>query len=277
MKTLLQTGLYHLIEGRHGRFLVNPKDIYVGRSMIAYGEYSEREWQVLGQLVPAGGVVAEIGANIGAFTVPFARKTGARGWVYAVEAQGLVFQLLAANLALNDLVRVQAINAACGREAGWMALVLLDPAKRNNFGGIALDRLANERAPWIRVDRLDTMIDPPRLDLIKIDVEGMEADVIEGARGLIERFRPALYVENDRAEKSPELIRLIEGFGYRLWWHRPAFYNAANFAGRPQNIFDGIVSTNMLGLPEERKSDGIKAQPVQGPEDHPSKWASVGG
>ena len=53
----------------------------------------------------------------------------------------------------------------------------------------------------------------PRLDLIKIDVEGMEADVLRGAGGLIRRHKPVIYAENDKPEKSPELVRLIRSHG----------------------------------------------------------------
>ena len=52
-----------------------------------------------------------------------------------------------------------------------------------------------------------------RVDLIKIDVEGMEGRVIDGALKTISRFKPLLYVENDRADKSVALIEQIMGLG----------------------------------------------------------------
>lgn len=271
MKTLLETEYYRLVEARHGRFLVNPRDIYIGRSLIEYGEYSESEWRVLERVLPEGGIAIEAGANIGALTVPIAKKVGQTGGVFAFEPQTGVYQLLAANVALNDLPNVIASTSACGEAPGWTTIKVLNPARENNYGGLSLEALRGGSVKT-RVERLDEAVDPPRLDLIKADVEGMEAETLRGARGLIEKFRPALYLENDRQERSRELIDLIQGFGYRMWWHLPFLFHPKNHAGRQDNIFGLAQSRNMLCLPEERPANVRALTPVAGPEDHPAKW-----
>ena len=63
-------------------------------------------------LIEPGDVVVDVGADIGALTVPLARAVGPAGRVLAFEPQPTVFQNLCANLALNDLLHVQAFNAA---------------------------------------------------------------------------------------------------------------------------------------------------------------------
>ena len=63
-----------------------------------------------------------------------------------------------------------------------------------------------------------------------------------------------LYVENDRKEKSAELIRFIDSLGYDMYWHRPTLFNPQNFAGNANNIFGNVVSINMVCLPKEIKS-----------------------
>jgi len=259
---------YRLVHGRHGVFLANPQDTYIGRGLIEYGEFSELEWALLDQIIRPGSVIAEVGANIGALTVPIARKVGAGGLVYAIEPQMLVFQMLAANLALNDLINTFAMNAAAGDAGsnGILTLARLDPARPNNFGGIALDRLRDETVPLpVRIAPLDDLIDPPRLNLIKADVEGMELEVLAGAAGLIARHRPILYVENNVAEKSAALIGHILGLGYRLWWHYPPFFNPGNHAGRSDNLFGTIQSSNMLAVPEESSREVTGLTPVEDP------------
>ena len=82
--------------------------------------------------------------------------------------------------------------------------------------------------------------------LIKVDVEGMEEAALRGAASTIGRFRPLLYVENDRPEKSDSLVRHIDSLGYRMYWHRPALFNGGNFAENPDNVFEGVASHNML-------------------------------
>ena len=145
MTELLSTKLYKLVEGRHGRFLANPEDIYLGRSMIAYGEFSEGEAALLTQLLAPGAIVIEAGANMGAITVPIAKRVGDQGLVYAFEPQMAVFQQLCANLALNDLMNVQAYHAGCGDRTETLKLVRPNPASRNNFGGFSLDALSAEQ------------------------------------------------------------------------------------------------------------------------------------
>ncbi|MEM7190829.1 MAG: FkbM family methyltransferase [Pseudomonadota bacterium] len=275
MTKLLETDLYRLIDCRHGRFLINPNDRYMGQSMLTYGEYSELEWTLLDQLVPKNGIVIEAGANMGTFTVPLAKKAGANGLVYAFEPQTILFQQLCANLALNDLVNVQACNAGCGAKEEWLPVVRLNPATVNNFGGVSLELLSGKSQTRVRVERLDDALDPPRLDLIKADVEGMELDVLQGAAELIAKFRPTLYLEA-HDDDAPALITHLQELEYDLHWHLPPMYNPANHFGEAKNIFGQIISFNMLATPTERAVNVNGARKVAGPDDHPKHWGEPG-
>lgn len=74
----------------------------------------------------------------------------------------------------------------------------------------------------------------------------MEIDVIKGAKELIKKFRPIIYIENDRQEHSKNLIELIWSMDYKMYWHLPRLYNKNNFFNEEENIFGNIVSVNML-------------------------------
>jgi len=256
---------------RHGRMLFLPNDLYVGRSLDLYGEFSQVEGELLQKLVGPGDHVVEIGANIGAHTVGLARRVGPGGTVHAFEPQRVLFQMLCANVALNGLGNVHAHRAAVGVRPGSLTVPPLDYAAVNNFGGISLtDGGLGEKVTVVQLDGMD--LPPPRL--LKIDVEGMEADVLEGARQLITRQRPVLYVENDRREKSPALITLISDLGYDLWWHLPPLFNPGNFAGNANNVFGGTCSINLICLPREAPLvlEGFK--PVKSPDDWPWDYPS---
>ena len=240
------------------------RDLYVGRSLEAYGEFSEAESAVFVQLLRPGDIVIEAGANIGAHTVHIAKLVGASGIVFAFEPQRIIFQLLCANLALNEVHNVHAIHAAVGREMGKTNVPLQDYAVEQNFAGIAMrDSGAGED---IGVFKLDNLL-LPSLRLLKVDVEGMEIDVLIGARELIRRYRPVLYVENDRQAHSEEMITLIDALSYNMWWHLPALFNPANFAGNATNLFPNVISVNLLCFPKEmrRTVSGLRA--VSGPKD----------
>jgi hypothetical protein len=61
-----------------------------------------------------------------------------------------------------------------------------------------------------------------------------------------------IYVENDRAAQQGELISLVAGMGYRLYWHTPGLFNVENFNGVRENVFGSVGSINMLCLPGEQ-------------------------
>lgn len=266
--------LYRLVAGRHGRFLINPMDRYIGSSMIEYGEWSELEVQTLVQAVPVGGVVVEVGANIGTHTIPLARKLGAGGRLHAYEPQPVVFQNLCANLALNDLRNVYAYNMALGKERGSIMFPDLDYARPGNFGGIGLGSLpASDRGQRIEIAPLDEA-ELPVVNLLKIDAEGMEADVVEGARQTIARCRPVLYMENDDPNRSEPLIRMLDELGYRQWWHLPALFNPRNAANNTVNHWPGTVSCNMLAVHRSVNVNVGGMPEILDPSAHPLRKAA---
>ncbi|MCC7484844.1 MAG: FkbM family methyltransferase [Burkholderiales bacterium] len=266
---LPQGGFNRMLLAREGYVLYNANDVYIGQAIERYGEYGEIEAQLLRQLVPRGGVAIEVGANIGTHTLVLAHAAGPGGFVYAYEPQRVVFQALCANLALNSIVHVDARHAAAGSAAGWVLIPDIDYTRTGNFGGVSVDRFESGRR--VRRVALDGDLEPARLDLVKIDVEGMELDTLLGAAGLIARFRPALYVENDRLDRSEALIRHLHALDYRLYWHLPPLYNPENFFGERENLYPGIVSVNMLGLPRARPQSVQGLPEITDPADHPMK------
>lgn len=265
-----------LVKGRHGWFLANRFDQYLGRALIRYGEYGEIEHRFLASFLAAGDSIVEIGANIGSHTVGLAKTVGENGKVIAIEAQPTVHRILCANLALNALTNVTTYACGCGKETGTMYVPAMNyniPILHNS-GGISLSSVAEGTpVPIISLDNLLHDLDSLNLKMIKIDVEGMEKDVLQGAHDLIQRYRPILYVENDRVENSRKLIEHIRRQGYRLWWHVPMLFNPDNHFHQPVNDNPGIASFNMICLPTEASADVVakcsNLLEVDNPEYHP--------
>jgi FkbM family methyltransferase len=257
--------LTRLKECKDGRFLFLRTDRYIGRALELYGEYCEAEARVFAQLLGPGDVVVELGANIGAHTVPLGRLVGPTGLVVAFEPQRVIFQLLCANLALNEIFNVRTLQAGAGAVAGEMIVPPVDyTAPESNFGGVQLETSgAGEIVPVIPLDSISL----PRLKLIKIDIEGMEAAALEGARATIVRHRPVLYMENDRAENSAALISLVMGLGYNLWWHVAPIYRPDNYEGVKVDIFGNMVSANMVAIPVESSIQMAGFRAILSPED----------
>ena len=268
-RTLLldDAGFNQLVRGRDGYFLYNRNDPYIGRALEKYGEYSRQEMVLFRQIVRAGDVVVEVGANIGVHTLGLARAVGPAGRVLAFEPQRLVFQTLCANVALNSLDNVDCRWAALGTQDGMITVPELDPRASLNFGGVSLlEGGSGFQVACMPLDRLGTL---PRVNFVKIDVEGMEAEVLRGGTQLLARFKPVLYVENDRIEKSEDLIRLIAGLGYRLYWHLPLLFDADNYFRDPEDVFPNMISCNMLCLHQDLKTQLEGFQEITDYAAHP--------
>lgn len=242
--------------------LFNRHDQFVGASLRKYGEFSPGETALFRQIVPPGGTVLEIGANIGAHTVALSRMAGPSGVVVAFEPQRIAFQTLCANLALNGCANVLAFQEAVGAEPGQILVPFLPPDRPSNFGGLSLIGAAQgERVALRRIDDLGLSA----CHVMKLDCEGMETEALRGAEETISRFQPHLYVENDRRERSEELIGLLRSWNYDLYWHLPPLFEPSNFAGDDENIFAGLISINMFCVALERQITVQGLERVAGP------------
>lgn len=232
---------------RHGPMLILRGDAYVSRSLALYGEYSEGEVSLFSMVVRPGDVVVEVGANIGSLTVPLGRMVGPTGRVIAFEPQRAIHTVLCANLAINGLENVWAERVALGRKTGEIKVPALSLNQRANFGGVATGGDGGETCPLSKLDAYGLKA----LRLLKIDVEGAEKTVLQGATLTIRRTRPFLYVENDRPAQSAALIATILDLGYRLWWHQVPLFSSRNFRGNSENVFGTATSFNMICVPKE--------------------------
>jgi FkbM family methyltransferase len=166
-------------------------------------------------LVGHGSTVVDVGANIGFFSVRFARWVGPTGRVIAIEPEAGNMDSLRRRVARAGLSAVvTCVHAAAADQAGQVRLALTP-------GHPGDHHLAHEGEP-VQAVTLDELAarDPRRVALIKIDVQGAETMVLAGARSVIATHRPAIYVEVDpvglgRLGSSPrELIETVVELGY---------------------------------------------------------------
>jgi len=229
---------------RYGPMLYLTNDLYIGRSLDCYGEYSQGEMELFGQVIRPGQTVLDIGANIGTHTVFFAQATGSGGTVLAFEPQRLIFQILCANVALNGLTHVFTYHAAVGRRPDAILVPTLNVLAEQNFGALPLGLAsAGEKVRLLTIDELEL----PACHFVKIDVEGMEGDVVAGGQRTLRHFRPMLYVEIEHSDRAT-LIQPLFDLGYRLYWHVTPMFSPDNYCKNPENVFGRVGSFNVLGI-----------------------------
>lgn len=236
---------------KHGYLLFNSFDRIIGKSIDLYGEWCEEELKLLSKYINEGDIVLDIGANIGTHTVFFAKKVKARGIVYAFEPQRIIFQNLCANVSLNWLTNVKCYNMALGKSSGHIFVPYLNYLQRKNFGGLRLGNFTEgEKIKLITIDSLRL----EKCNLIKIDVEGMEADVVKGASKTISKHKPILFVENNTEKYSKNIIRCVQKLSYKAYWHIRPYYNKNNYYKNKNELFKKYGNEiNMICFPKNRR------------------------
>jgi FkbM family methyltransferase len=177
---------------------------------------------VLGFLRP-GSAVIDIGASLGEWTVPFARAVGCPGRVIAIEPAPRNAAALEATLAANALRQAEIIRCAIADHDGAAELAVpLVTSARIDTGTARLGPApAGYEALQVPLRSLDSLAAErrlPRLDLIKIDVEGHERRVLDGAAIILQRHRPVLVIETGHEGNADrKAIRdRLGGLGYRM-------------------------------------------------------------
>lgn len=240
-------------QGRHGHFYYNVNDQYIGRSLHLYGEWSEAEVHLFGQIVRPGDVVLEAGANIGSHTVALSRLAGPTGRVHAFEPQAQVHQLLCANLVANGCQNAWTYQCAVGAQDGSVEMADVNFDAPNNFGAVSLHLQGFPTRP-VPIRTIDTL-GLSRLDFLKADIEGFEPQMLAGAVETLQRCRPIVFIEsvNPHTGDCSEALRdHFTALGYQCWHYITPLFNPHNHAGWPHDEFKDIWSFDMLCVPSGR-------------------------
>jgi FkbM family methyltransferase len=171
---------------------------------------------VLKQLKP-GAVFIDVGANIGVFTLPAARKIGPAGRVVAIEPSPRAFSYLQQNVALNELSNVhlfQCVATECdGRTMPFYE------APIDHFGMGSLGTQFHTNPILVQARTLDQILSAQKIeyvDVIKVDVEGFEAAVFRGAEKLLTSTKPPIVVF-EFCEQVGAAQRVLKDYGYSIW------------------------------------------------------------
>ncbi len=196
-------------------FRVPALDTGVGRGLREAGEFARAEQDLI--VETCDGDLLDVGANIGAISLPVAARRPAAN-VVAIEAHSGLFQLLEANRAANGLANLTAVHAVAGETQGSVVAPVASLDVPGNFGASSLYAKGQpmERLRMMRADD----VAPANCRFVKIDVEGFEPRVLQGARRLLDQVRPAWLVEasRDRPNATALVRDALNAAGYRLHW-----------------------------------------------------------
>lgn len=242
-----------IVECRWGKQLIYDTDMWFWRLLTEYGDYNRGEEMLFRSTISEGATVIEAGAHAGCHTMTLSEIVGKHGTVMAFEPQPPIYWQLCGTIAINDVKNVIPMHAALGEGNGTIGVPAFDYSVDQNFGGMSLrdvpPNVPCANIPLLTIDALRL----PRLDFIKIDVEGFETAVLRGGRETIARHRPYLYVEIDREDQRAETVQTMLDMGYKVFEHHPHLYSPDNFKGNPNNFCPNVVSMMAFGVPDERE------------------------
>jgi FkbM family methyltransferase len=213
---------------RDGTTFIAQPSVPLGWHIALFGTYEPELREVFRRILPRGGVAVDVGANVGWHTLLMARLVGESGRVFAAEANPFVRVRLEEHLHLNGLRQVAVLPFALGDSNGSVAFHAPNVDKLAAGDGHVVAAGEPGAPDVIRVEArtLDDELESrnlPRLDLIKIDVEGLEWPVLRGSERSIERFRPHVVFETigeylDRGGATPRMIaQFFAKHRYRLF------------------------------------------------------------
>ncbi len=169
-----------------GKFYLDDRPEHVKRTLREGHPWEPHVLTALAEKAVPGSTALDIGAHIGAITLPLARLVGSRGRVYAFEPQKRIFRELVYNLELNRVENVIPLRFAVGSES---AVIEMDPDQL--YDGQVRVGVGGDKAELRTVDSFSFS----DVSIIKIDVEGYESEVLRGARKTIETFHPVIVIE----------------------------------------------------------------------------------
>lgn len=204
------------------------------------------EREVITRLLREGDVFIDVGANIGTIAIPASKVVGSAGNVLAFEPNPRVFAYLAGNAALNGCTNLQAVNSALGSSRGEIAFSDSRHDDTNRVGRAKPDQKAQAGSITVSIKLLDDFTgNVDRVAVLKIDTEGYEKHVLEGANGTLEKCDCVYFECNDAFFRTygytaRDVFSLLEGKGFSV-------YRIDDAAGiqpaRPAGGVDNLLAT----------------------------------
>lgn len=212
--------------------------------------YERAEVELLRRMMPDDGVLIDVGANCGYFSLAVAAKRNFAGRVIAFEPLAPLAALLEQSIHVNGWSdRIELRRMALGNERGMLPLTDAELSINAGATRLAIGHSSRASHRTVTVETLDNVAGDMIPDAIKVDIEGAEGLFLHGAQTTIHRSKPAILFE-----VNPELLTAVsnvapgdlqhwfQGHGYRLWAVEPDRLDAV---GTNQNIGELIGHRGM--------------------------------
>ncbi len=242
----------------------------ISQNADMYGEWAEAEIDLFRFLLPKNGHCIEVGSNIGMHAIPLSHICN-EGQIYCFEPQRPIFHMLCANIALNNRLNIVAKHQAVGMVSTQIEIETSDYSQPWNYGSFSLEQGFSTEGAFnsvIKKDKIDvTTLDMDKdissahsISMIKVDVEGLEVRVLQGAQYVIEKHQPALFIEVNTAEHTATILNELKHYDYNAYWFFSSRFRPNNFNALPYSV--NGYDKNIIFLPKSNTRLDGKLKPV---------------
>jgi FkbM family methyltransferase len=269
------SGNYRLVNSRIGRALARgdglewcpspggellvPLSDEVGRCIYFTGDYDKKLTWLCRKLVRPGDITFDIGANLGLVTLMLAKCVGPNGQVHAFEPNPILQDLIQRSLDKNCADNVVLHRVALGSKDEELTLSV--PSHNSGQGSLKYRSNSDNSIYQCSVKRLSDIVKywhVKRIRLVKIDVEGFEADVLQGGDDVLRDLRPDAIILETNEQNQPNFrdrsaIKILSRFNYCFLAIPKALLSMSVLSIDTRTI--DIPSHDVLAIPAEKLSE----------------------
>jgi FkbM family methyltransferase len=219
-----------LVENVNGfNMFVSTKDFGIGMEIFYSRVHEPLVTKLLNLVVKRDDIVLECGANIGYYSLLLSRLVRPKGRVIAVEPNPEIAKILKMNLCINDIDNVEVIETALGQNEGEADFYVCQSSNLSSFKNSWLDDFVFvRRVPMQRIDSLVAQLGYS-INAIRMDVEGFEVEILEGAVETLRKNSPKILIEYHKekigVQQAEETLRWLSEEGYQIMIVIPRDYD----------------------------------------------------
>ncbi|MDT8308001.1 MAG: FkbM family methyltransferase [Bacteroidales bacterium] len=201
----------------------------LGSRCLAYGRFEIAEIEYIQNNFRGVGLAIDVGANVGMYTLTLSNVVGDHGNVWAFEALPQNVSRLKSNIYNNNLNNVEVFPLALGDDSGSVDFLVATDGAYGSLISVQDNKETNQTIK-VQVEKLDVVwgnSKKPKVDFIKIDVEGAEVGVLKGAINLLQTCKPVILIEANSNTHLNEIESVLQPIGYR--WEQPKGFEKQNY------------------------------------------------
>ena len=243
------------INCKYGQVSYFKNDQVIGKSLEFYGEWAQIEVDFLGQFIQKNDTVIDIGAFIGTFSLAFAEMVGPGGKVFSYEPNNISYQVLLNNIDQNNHTNIFPSKIALSNENIKIYHDDKHIINEKNPGEFSISNFVtstgnDNKKNQIIISTLDNF-KFYQCNLIKVDVEGMELNVLEGAKQTIVNHQPIIFIECLSLQNGWPTIQFMKSINYSPFLFISEAFNEENYFHNKDNFFEQARETNLIFFPKE--------------------------